>query len=148
MKADRPACVSSLRGRQNEHASKRPSRRLSDGLTTSEVEKLPLTWYVGAEDGIRTRDPHLGKVVFSVCWVGSSPPPGGPVHPVSTPSTESAPVVERSASGAGGFHIASQSYEDVIVAVHMAGPFPVEVEGPGGQREDLACGVLIVAVFD
>ena len=26
------------------------------------VEKPPLTCYNGAEDGIRTRDPHLGKV--------------------------------------------------------------------------------------
>ena len=31
------------------------------------VEKWPLTWYDGAEDGIRTRDPHLGKVMRYHC---------------------------------------------------------------------------------
>ena len=50
----------------------------------------------GAEDGIRTRDPHLGKVVISVGAVASGPPPCRSVHPVSTRSIESGPVVERS----------------------------------------------------
>ena len=62
----------------------------------SMVEKPSLTSYDGAEDGIRTHDPHLGKVrVFVLLG-----PPGslkcGSVHPVSRPSTQSLPVVERS----------------------------------------------------
>jgi hypothetical protein len=34
---------------------------------TSRVEKPHLTCYDGAEDGIRTRDPHLGKVMRYRC---------------------------------------------------------------------------------
>jgi len=52
----------------------------------------------GAEDGIRTRDPHLGKVVSSVARVSPTPPPCCSVHPASTPSIVSGPVVERSTS--------------------------------------------------
>ena len=48
------------------------------------------------EDGIRTRDLHLGKVVFSVLRVNFTPLPYCSVHQVSTPSAASAPVVERS----------------------------------------------------
>jgi hypothetical protein len=65
---------------------------------SSKAEKVPSICKYGAEDGIRTRDPHLGKVVISVCAVASSPPPCRSVHPVSTPSIESGPVVERSAT--------------------------------------------------
>src|SRR5271165_3393830 len=50
----------------------------------------------GADDGIRTRDPHLGKVLGMVQPVRPSPLECGSVHPVSTQSTESNPVVERS----------------------------------------------------
>jgi hypothetical protein len=57
---------------------------------------VPLTWYDGAEDGIRTRDPHLGKVVFFVSVVGPAPLACGSVHPVSTSSTQSVAVVGRS----------------------------------------------------
>ena len=39
----------------------------------SRVEKPLLTCYDGAEDGIRTRDPHLGKVVISVSAVSATP---------------------------------------------------------------------------
>ena len=46
--------------------------------------------------GFRTRDPHLGKVEFLVWAVYPSPPPCRFVHPVSTSSTPSAAVVERS----------------------------------------------------
>jgi len=38
---------------------------------------------IGAEDGIRTRDPHLGKVVSFVWLIGSSRPACAPVHPCS-----------------------------------------------------------------
>ncbi len=60
-----------------------------------------LSWMLGtrlwrAEDGIRTRDPHLGKLVLFVCTVGSGPPLCRSVDPVSTPSIESLSVVERS----------------------------------------------------
>ncbi len=50
----------------------------------------------GAEDGIRTRDPHLGKVRVFVRLGLVGPPTCGSVHRVSSPSSESAPVVERS----------------------------------------------------
>ena len=45
---------------------------------------------------IRTRDPHLDKVVLFVRAVDPSPPLCGFVHPVSISSTQSAPVVEGS----------------------------------------------------
>jgi hypothetical protein len=69
---------------------------MSDGLTTREVEKPPLTWYDGAQDGIRTRDPHLGKVVVFVRFGLLDPLTCGSVHPVSSPSNQFAAVVERS----------------------------------------------------
>jgi hypothetical protein len=50
----------------------------------------------GAENGIRTRDPHLGKVVFSVSAAGSGSPSPASVHPASIASIQCAPVVERS----------------------------------------------------
>ena len=43
---------------------------------------------LGAEDVVES---HLGKVVFLIFVVDPSPPPCGSVHPVSTPSTPSAP---------------------------------------------------------
>jgi hypothetical protein len=51
---------------------------------------------LGAEDGIRTRDPNLGKVAEIVRTVLSGPLACSSVRPVSSPSTEFAPVVERS----------------------------------------------------
>ena len=51
-----------------------------------------------AEDGIRTRDPHLGKVLDLVLGVSSTPLPCCSVHPVSTQSTSTPPAVERSTS--------------------------------------------------
>src|ERR1700693_4411589 len=57
---------------------------------------MPSAWQFGAEDGIRTRDPHLGKVMDLVQLVPCSPPTCGSVGPVSTPSNASAAVVERS----------------------------------------------------
>ena len=65
----------------------------------SEIEKWPLTCYDGAEDGIRTRDPHLGKVVFFVAMVGRTSLSCCSVQPVSTWSTESVALVERSTNG-------------------------------------------------
>jgi hypothetical protein len=52
--------------------------------------------FVGAEDGIGTRDPHLGKEVFSVSAVGPTPLSCCFVHPGSTSSTQFVAVVERS----------------------------------------------------
>src|SRR6202034_3801841 len=49
----------------------------------------------GAEDGIRTRDPHLGKVAEPVYRVLFSPLAFGIVQPVSIQSTGFAAVVER-----------------------------------------------------
>jgi hypothetical protein len=70
--------------------------RIQELSKDSRVKNRPLTWYNGAEGGIRTPDPRLGKVVV-FARLG---PPGllkrGPVHPVSSPSTTSAPVVRRS----------------------------------------------------
>jgi hypothetical protein len=60
------------------------------------VENAPSTWCFGAEDGIRTRDPHLGKVMEFVCLGLAGPQRCGSVHPVSSPSTASVLVVERS----------------------------------------------------
>jgi hypothetical protein len=60
------------------------------------VEQLPLTSHDGAEDGIRTRDHHLGKVMDLALLVCLSPLKCASVHPVSTPSTQSVAVVERS----------------------------------------------------
>ena len=53
----------------------------------------------GALRGIRPRDPHLDKVVFFIPLVAASPPTCASVHPVSSPSIESAPVAERSTIG-------------------------------------------------
>lgn len=66
----------------------------------------------------------------------------GSVHP------ESVAVVTPSAERRRQVSFANQSCEDVVVAVYAAGPFPVEVERPRGQREDLARVVLVVAVCD
>ena len=51
--------------------------------THQRVEKPPLSCYFGAEDGIRTRDPHLGKVIVFVHGVHPSPLGCDTVHPVS-----------------------------------------------------------------
>jgi len=83
-------------------ASLRPSGPVGGGLrggfwpASLSWPLSPTRYFLGAEDGIRTRDPHLGNVVFSVSMAASSPPPCAPVHPVSITST---PVVERSTSG-------------------------------------------------
>ena len=58
-----------------------------------------LTCWLAAEAGDSTRDPHLGKVVFSVLRVNFTPLPYCSVHPASTPSAASALVVERSTIG-------------------------------------------------
>jgi hypothetical protein len=50
---------------------------------------------------IRTRDPHLGKGFEMVFLVGSVSVKCVSVYSVSTPSTQSAPVVERSTVTAG-----------------------------------------------
>ena len=50
----------------------------------------------GPEDGIRTRDPHLGKVMVFVSLGPANPLKCDAIHPVSTPSMQFAPVVERS----------------------------------------------------
>ena len=55
----------------------------------------------GADDGIRTRDPNLGKVLTLVFAVIPSRLRCGSVHLVSTESTESRPVVERSTRSPG-----------------------------------------------
>jgi hypothetical protein len=50
----------------------------------------------GTEDGIRTRDPHPGKVVLFVRLGRAGLPRCGSVHPVSSTSMRFAPVMERS----------------------------------------------------
>ena len=62
---------------------------LSPGTTALERKALR------AEDGIRTHDPHLGKVRDLVHEVLAGPVACGFRHPVSTSSTASCPVVER-----------------------------------------------------
>jgi hypothetical protein len=69
------------------------------GLRRSGFETMPLTCYYGGGDGIRIRDPHLGKMVILVWRFHANPPPCGSVHLVSTPSTQSVAVVERSTNG-------------------------------------------------
>jgi hypothetical protein len=60
------------------------------------------TWgFDGAEDGIRTRDAHLGKVMDLVHRVPGQSLACSSVHPVSTSPTTFAPVVERSTLGFG-----------------------------------------------
>jgi len=50
---------------------------------------LPVNWdFFGADDGIRTRDPNLGKVLTWVFVVFPSQLTCGSVHPVSTESAE------------------------------------------------------------
>jgi hypothetical protein len=61
----------------------------------------PLTCRFGAEDGIRTRDPNLGKVAVFVLKVCSRPAKGCSVHPISTTSGQSLAVVERSTNSCG-----------------------------------------------
>jgi hypothetical protein len=62
------------------------------------VETPLLNCYEGAEDGIRTLDPHLGKVVV---FVGLGPP--GPLKRLLRPSSfhyvHPVPIVERSIIG-------------------------------------------------
>jgi hypothetical protein len=60
-------------------------------LKWTRVEKLSLTCYVGAEDGIRTRDPHLGKVFELVHSVLASPPSWPPVYGMSSESARIQP---------------------------------------------------------
>ena len=74
-----------LRPRTRQLNISRPGRLLDMGA--SGVAKLPLTCYDGAEDGIRTRDPHLGKVVGFVPLGLTGPRTCLCVHLVSTPST-------------------------------------------------------------
>jgi len=52
---------------------------------------LPLTCYVGAEDGIRTRDPHLGKVFEIVHGVLAGLLNWLPVYRTSTESAGNQP---------------------------------------------------------
>jgi hypothetical protein len=55
----------------------------------------------GAEDGIRTHDPNLGKVADFIFEVGSYPVKCCTVHPVSTTSSRFVAVVERSTNYRG-----------------------------------------------
>src|ERR1700722_20435276 len=76
-------CTSSARswrrGRQG-----RPDHGLAPtqnrGVIGTRGLKPLLTWYDGAKDGIRTRDPHLGKVFEFVHGVMASPLNWPPVH--------------------------------------------------------------------
>ena len=63
------------------------------------MEKPSLTCYDAAEDGIKTRNPHLGKVRELVLLDCCSPVRCVSVHPVSTTSSQSVAVVERSPIG-------------------------------------------------
>ena len=74
--------------------SSRPQTRHEGPISTP---RTAVTWtFLGADDGIRTRDPNLGKVLTWVFVVIPSPLACDCVHPVSRKSTESSPVVERS----------------------------------------------------
>jgi Transposase len=59
-------------------------------------DQNPKIRYFGAEDGIRTRDPHLGKVVVFVLLGLAAPLKCGSVHAVSSPSIQFSAVVDRS----------------------------------------------------
>src|SRR6202050_4309308 len=76
--------------------------------TSALVEKSPLTCYDGAEDGIRTRDPHLGKVMRYRCATsalglyciappvaGEGPRNPGPTSPYRSRSVAPAPPLSR-----------------------------------------------------
>ena len=57
------------------------------------------TWtFFGADDGIRTLDPHLGKVIVFVHQVRANRLACSSIHLVSSESTQVPPVVERSAT--------------------------------------------------
>ena len=61
------------------------------------AQTLPLSCdFIRADDGIRTRDPNLGKMLIYVLVVIPSPLACDCVHPVSGQSTGSFAVVQRS----------------------------------------------------
>jgi putative transposase len=62
-------------------------RTQHEGLIPADRTAVACT-SIGADDGIRTRDPHLGKVIRLVQCVHPSLPTCGWVHPVSTESAE------------------------------------------------------------
>jgi hypothetical protein len=68
-------------------------------LTCVSLTCVSLTCDEGAEDRIRTRDPHLGKVRDLVDGVLASRLARSSVHSVSSPSTRSVPAVDRSTIG-------------------------------------------------
>ena len=90
---------------------------------------------IGAEDRIRTRDPHLGKVVLSVRLGLARLLKWWSVHPVSTPSIVSGPVVERSATDLATIY---ESFEhlpvrtDLLQEWHEVGEEDAAGIGAGG----------------
>ena len=61
--------------------------------------ELPDLGTIGADDGIRTRDPHLGKVTKRVRCVRMGPVSCEFVRSESDTSVAYVPVVERSTTG-------------------------------------------------
>src|SRR5580658_5343176 len=80
------------------HPGPASSRRLArtQGPSSALLAFLQLRpWNSRAEDGIPTRDPHLGKVAGVVHVISGSPMKCKSVRPVSTQSTGSVSAVER-----------------------------------------------------
>jgi hypothetical protein len=70
--------------------------RTPEDLAGGPSINIALTCSDGAEDGIRTRDPHLGKVRVFVSLSPAQSLKCRSVRPVSSLPTKFAPVVERS----------------------------------------------------
>ena len=78
----------------------RTGRRREHGKIKFWVEKLPSTWVLSSGRRDSNPDPHLGKVRVFVRMDLADPQTCASVHPVSSPSTGSSPVVDRSTSDA------------------------------------------------
>jgi hypothetical protein len=92
-----------------------------------------------SEDGIRTRDPNLGKVAVSAGRAPSSLLGCGFVHPVSTTSSQFVAVVERSTTSrfdqltARPAHVsgygAGRYSRAVLQSIHMENMLPKSSAG-------------------
>jgi hypothetical protein len=76
MRSTTQAFYSLVRSRM--HALTNSTCRDASGVANTRADTPPLTCSDGAEDGIRTRDPHLDRVVVFVLLGTAGPPSAGP----------------------------------------------------------------------
>ena len=101
---------------------------------------MALSWPSGADDGIRTRDPHLGKVMESVHPVLLRPSTWAPSVLSSGKCCQIRPVVTRVTTGR------SAPRARRVAAVERQNEADGRELGPGQKQVAVAIASIVIAV--